>query len=62
MTITKATHVCQDIVGKGMKTKEEEKVEWGRGEVRGGLWKQVIHPQISRPNGVESLGTAFSLL
>lgn len=35
MTITKATHVCQDIVGKVMKTKEEEKVEWGRGEVRG---------------------------
>lgn len=35
MTITKATHVCQDIVEKGIKTKEEEKVEWGRGEVRG---------------------------
>lgn len=35
MSITKATHVRQDTVGKEVKIKEEEKVEWGRGEVRG---------------------------
>lgn len=35
MTSTKTTHTHQDIVRKGVKTKGEEKVEWGRGEVRG---------------------------
>lgn len=53
MTSTKATHALQDIVRKGMETKEEEKLEWEAGVV----WEQAIHLQISTYNGVKSLGT-----